>query len=81
MNRDPKGKPIALVVNSESKVEQRALVLDRAIDDKWLVTQGLAPGERVIVEGAQNVRPGAPVKAVEFVPASPAGTPSGAAKP
>lgn len=70
VDRDPKGNPIALVVNSEGKVEQRALVLDRTIGDRWLVAKGLAPGDRVIVEGAQNVRPGASVRAVEFTPAA-----------
>ena len=42
------------------------LTLDRAIGDQWLVSSGLAPGDRVIVEGMQKVRPGAPVKAVPF---------------
>jgi len=38
--------------------------VDRAIGNKWLVTRGLAVGDRVIVEGSQKVRPGMPVKAV-----------------
>ena len=42
------------------------LTLDRAIGDKWLVSAGLVPGDRVIVEGMQRVRPGAAVKAVPF---------------
>ena len=57
---------MALIVNAASKVEQRMLSLDRAIGDKWLVTTGLAPGDRVIAEGMQRVRPGAAVKAVPF---------------
>ena len=68
VNRDPKGNPIALVVNSAGKVELRAIVLDRAMGDKWLVTKGLAPGDRLIVEGLQRVRPGDSVRAVEFAP-------------
>jgi membrane fusion protein (multidrug efflux system) len=66
VSRDPKGNPIALVVNPEGKVEQRRIVLDRAIGDKWLVTQGLAPGDRLIVEGIEKVRPGDSVRAVDF---------------
>jgi membrane fusion protein (multidrug efflux system) len=62
----------ALVVGPESKVEERALTLDRAIDDRWLVSAGLADGDQVIVEGLQRIRPGVPVKAVPFVP-GPAG--------
>lgn len=64
VSRDPKGTPLALVVDSEGKAEQRMLVLDRAIGDRWLVSSGLAPGDRVIVEGNQKVRPGMVVKAV-----------------
>jgi membrane fusion protein (multidrug efflux system) len=62
--RDPKGNPLALIVDGTGKVEQRMLRLDRAIDDKWLVSSGLSPGDRMIVEGLQNVRPGDSVKVV-----------------
>ena len=64
--RDPKGNPMVMVVNAASTVEPRMLTLDRAIGDKWLVTSGLATGDRVIVEGLQKVRPGAAAKAVPF---------------
>jgi len=64
--RDRKGNPFALIVDAESKVGQRMLTLDRAIDDKWLVSAGLALGDRVIVEGMQRVRPGTVVKVVPF---------------
>ena len=66
VSRDPKGNPVALIVDAESKVQQRMLTVDRAIGDKWLVTSGLKPGDRVIVEGIQKVRPGASVKVVPF---------------
>ena len=66
VSRDPKGNPVALIVNAAGKVEQRLLGLDRAIGDQWLVSEGLAPGDRVIAEGMQKVRPGAEVKAVPF---------------
>jgi membrane fusion protein (multidrug efflux system) len=46
------------------------LTLDRAIGDKWLVSAGLAPGDRVIVEGMQKVKPGASVKVVSFAAGS-----------
>ena len=64
--RDPKGNPVALMVDGSDKVEQRALKIDRAIGDKWLITEGLNPGDRLIVEGMQKVRPGASVKVVPF---------------
>jgi membrane fusion protein (multidrug efflux system) len=66
VTRDPKGSPIALVVDKAEKVEQRTLELDRAMGDKWLVTKGLNPGDRLIVDGLQKVRPGDVVKAVPF---------------
>ncbi len=66
VGRDPKGNPLALIVDAEGKVQQRTLTLDRTIGDKWLVSAGLAPGDRVIVEGVQKVRPGSTVKAVPF---------------
>jgi membrane fusion protein (multidrug efflux system) len=80
VTRDPRGNAIALVLDKSDKVEQRALVLDRAIGNQWLVTSGLVAGDRLIVEGLQKVRPGVAVKAVPFKPqpqgANPAGQPS-----
>jgi membrane fusion protein (multidrug efflux system) len=66
VSRDPKGNPLVLIVDAQGKVQQRMLVLDRAMGDKWLVSSGLAPGDRLIVEGLQKVRPGASVKEVPF---------------
>jgi membrane fusion protein (multidrug efflux system) len=66
VSRNPKGNPIALIVDAGGKVQQRMITLERAIGDVWLVSSGLAPGDRVIVEGMQKVRPGAPVKVVPF---------------
>ncbi|RPJ19046.1 MAG: efflux RND transporter periplasmic adaptor subunit [Desulfobacteraceae bacterium] len=64
VSRDPKGNPIALIVDPGGKVQQRLLRLDRAIGDQWLVTSGLAESDHVIVEGLQKVRAGASVKEV-----------------
>ena len=64
VTRDQKGLPIALVVNAEKKVERRQIVTDRAVGNAWLVTDGIRPGEQVIVEGVQKVRPGALVNPV-----------------
>jgi membrane fusion protein, multidrug efflux system len=66
VSRNPKGDPVALIVDGSGKVQQRMLILDRAIGDAWLVSSGLAPGDRVIVEGMQKVRPGVPVRVVPF---------------
>lgn len=66
VSRDPKGNPIAFIADADGKIQQRRLTLDRAIDDKWLVSSGLAVGDRVVVEGMQKVRPGAFAKVVPF---------------
>ena len=70
VTRDTKGDPYVLVIGKDEIVEQRMLELDRTIGNKWLVARGLNPGDRVIVEGMQRVRPGSPVKAVPFNPAT-----------
>jgi membrane fusion protein (multidrug efflux system) len=64
VTRDPKGNPFAFVVDAAGKVDQRPLLLDRAVGDKWLVSKGLAAGDNVVVEGMQKARPGASVKVV-----------------
>jgi membrane fusion protein (multidrug efflux system) len=67
VTRDPKGNAIAMVVDGSGKVEQRMLQVDRAVGDQWLVREGLASGDRLILDGLQKVRPGASVKVVPFV--------------
>lgn len=64
VSRDPKGNPYAFLVDAAGKVEQRPLVLDRAVGSRWLVSKGLAAGDNVVVEGMQKVRPGVSVKVV-----------------
>ncbi|RJR41326.1 MAG: efflux RND transporter periplasmic adaptor subunit [Desulfobacteraceae bacterium] len=64
VSRNPKGDPFALILDKEGKVEQRMLKLVRAIGDQWLVASGLQPGDKVIVEGMQRVRPGDAAKTV-----------------
>lgn len=65
ITRDPKGNATALVVAADNKVEQRQVQVSRAMGDQWLVENGLADGDRVIVEGLQKVSPGAPVQPTE----------------
>lgn len=66
VSRDPKGNPLALIVDAQSNVQIRMLTLDRTIGDQWLVSAGLAPGDKIVMEGMQKVKPGALVKAVPF---------------
>ena len=52
-----------MVVGPENKVAQRTVTMVDRIGELWIATQGLKPGERVVVEGLQKARPGAVVSA------------------
>lgn len=68
VTRNAKGVATSMVVNSEGKAEVRELEVDREIGSRWLVSGGLKPGDKVIVEGLQKAVPGGQVKAVPFAP-------------
>jgi len=65
VGRDPRGNATVMVVNAENKVEPRIVKTAQSINDKWVVTEGLAAGELVIVEGLQKARPDTVVDAQE----------------
>ena len=85
VSRDLTGRPSVLVVGEEGKVARRDVVLERAVGSQWLVADGVAAGERVVVDGFQRIKPGDQVRAVEVdlkaraERKSPPGTPPGAA--
>src|ERR1700726_90490 len=64
VTRNQQGQPTALVVGATNKVELRALHTERTIGENWLVTGGLGAGDKVIIDGLQEVGPGAQVKPV-----------------
>jgi membrane fusion protein (multidrug efflux system) len=68
VSHNQKGEPNALVVAADNTVEPRTIATDRAVGDQWLVTSGLKPGDRVIVEGIQSAKPGAKVVPEEYRP-------------
>ena len=53
-----------LVVDKDNRVRQRRVEVGPQVGTNWAIKSGLSPGERVIVEGIQKVRPGQVVKAV-----------------
>jgi membrane fusion protein (multidrug efflux system) len=59
--QDLQGVQSVFTVDSENKVLARTIVTSDRVGERWIVTQGLKPGDRVIVEGVQKVRPGAVV--------------------
>jgi membrane fusion protein (multidrug efflux system) len=74
-----------MVVDKEGKVSPRPVKIGSQQAGNWVVLDGLKPGEQVVVEGFQKIRPGAPVKAVPWTPpgaapAAPASAPASAAK-
>ena len=64
VTHDQKGTPTALVVGADNKVALRQLVTSRTYGSNWVVDSGLNPGDRVIVQGTDKVRPGMDVKTV-----------------
>lgn len=61
VTHDRHGNAVVMVVGAEDKVEARPVTTPRSIGDKWLVSEGLVAGDRIIVDGLQKIRPGAPV--------------------
>ena len=72
ITRDPKGNATLFVVGPGNKAVQRTVVTERTQGPYWVVTQGLARGEKVITEGAGNLRDGAPIKPAPAKAARPA---------
>lgn len=68
VTRNAKGDALVLLVNAQNKVEQRPVEVDRAIGNRWLVSAGLNSGDRVIVEGVQQVRVGDEVRTKPMTP-------------
>ncbi|MBI0474284.1 efflux RND transporter periplasmic adaptor subunit [Sphingomonas sp. MA1305] len=62
VSRDERGKATVMVIGQGGKVEPRVLETNRTEGENWVVTSGLKPGDKVIVEGGMMLRPGMPVK-------------------
>ena len=56
--RDSAGVPKVLVVDAQARISDRQVVLGNAQGDRWVVSEGLAPGEQVVIEGLQHVKAG-----------------------
>ena len=64
ISRDPKGNATLWVVGPGNRAVQRTIIADRTQGTYWVVTEGLAPGEKVITQGTANLKDGAPIKPV-----------------
>ncbi len=66
VTRRPDASTVALIVDTADKIQERSVVVGRAIGDSWQVLDGLAAGDRVVVAGSQHVRPGSLVRPIEL---------------
>jgi membrane fusion protein (multidrug efflux system) len=64
--RDNRGNPLVFVVKADGTAERRPIKTGKASGENWIVLDGLAVGDKVIVEGIQRVRPGSPVRPVPY---------------
>jgi len=62
--RDPMGNATLFVVGPGNRAAQRTVVADRTLGTNWVITQGLAPGEKVITQGLGSLKDGSPIKPV-----------------
>lgn len=71
--RNADGSAVVYVAGDDGTVERRPVTVMRALADRWLIADGLAGGERVVIEGIQRIRfmPGAPPPKVKYVEARP----------
>lgn len=66
ISHNERGEATALLVGPGNVVVQRIVKVDRAVGNQWLVTDGLTPGDKLIVDGLLNLHPGAKVNARAF---------------
>jgi len=74
VTRNPRGQAVAMLVNEENKVEQRIIKTERTVGNRWLVSEGLNVGDRLITEGLHMVQPGMQVEPVPAANVDNAGT-------
>lgn len=81
VSRDPRGAATVYVVGPGNKAVMRSVAADRTVGDKWLITSGLAPGDKLITEGLDRIKPGMAVRPVPAgSPPAPPQRPAGGAK-
>lgn len=64
VSRDPQGNATLWIVGPDNTAVQKTITADRTQGQYWVVTSGLAPGDKVITQGTGNLTPGAKIKAV-----------------
>ena len=64
VSRDERGNALVWVTGTDNKVVRRSVTVTRTLGTNWVVTEGLKPGDRVVTQGINNLRPGQSVRAV-----------------
>ena len=64
VTHNARGEASVFVVDAGNKAAERKVKADRTLGSDWVVTEGLKPGDKVIVQGLAKIKPGAPVKPV-----------------
>jgi membrane fusion protein (multidrug efflux system) len=64
VSRDAQGRATVMLVGPGDKAVAREIQTSRTIGDKWLVTSGLAPGDKVITEGLDKIKAGQAIRPV-----------------
>jgi membrane fusion protein (multidrug efflux system) len=64
ISRDVKGNATAVVINAQNEAELRQVVAERTVGDQWLVANGLAAGDKLVIEGLGKIKPGDKVRPV-----------------
>ena len=62
------GKYLMAVVGEGNKIDIRQVKPGERIGSEWIISEGLKPGESIVVEGTQKVKPGAVVRPKPFDP-------------
>jgi membrane fusion protein, multidrug efflux system len=70
VSRDAKGAASVLVVGPDGKAQTRSVTAGQTLGASWVITDGLKPGDKVIVEGLQSVRPGGEIKPQVIAPSA-----------
>ena len=60
------GGSVVMLVGADNKVVAQPVTTGSSQGNVWIIKDGVKPGDRVIVEGLQKIKPGAPVKPVQW---------------
>ena len=81
VTRNARGEASVFVVDAGNKAAERKVRADRTVGNDWVVTEGLKPGDKVIVQGLAKLKPGAPIKPVPASKPQVIGAPKSAPQP